>query len=114
MARSASSTRSGRSVTPSPTGTSDTSYAGPCSAVVGVDGHQVGRTEALRHTVRPGHDDGTEVAGALVDLHETLLHQLEHGQEAYDHLDPLDEAGHELAERHPPRPAELGDDLGHR
>ena len=61
------------------------------------------------------HDD-LDVAEALglVELDHALLEQLEHGEEAHDHLQPLDEAVGQPAERDAPDAGQLVDQLGHR
>ena len=48
----------------------------------------------------------------LVELDEALLEQLEHGEEAHDHVEALGERGGEPAERDPPDPGQLVDQLG--
>src|SRR4051794_1419130 len=82
------------------------------SAVVGIGADQLGDGYVERGVDGPAHDDRPEVAAALVDVDEALLDELEHGQEAYDHLDGVDEAGDEASERHPTGPADLVGHLG--
>ena len=50
----------------------------------------------------------------LVELDQALLEQLEHGEEAHDHLEPLDQAAGEPAERDAPDPRQLVEQLGDR
>ena len=50
----------------------------------------------------------------LVEVDQALLEQLQHGQEADDHLEPLDQAVGEPAERDAPDPGQLVDQLGRR
>ena len=60
------------------------------------------------------HPDDLDVAEplGLVELDASLLEQLEHGEEAHDHLEPLDEAAGQPAERDPPDAGQLVDQLG--
>ena len=63
-----------------------------------------------RVATEPDDRDVAEVAG-LVELDQALLVQLEHGEEAHDDLEPLDQRAGELAERDAPDARQLVEQL---
>src|SRR4051794_31671619 len=86
----------GRSATRTMASRARTDSLRPTSAVIGVGPRQdevdVGRV------AHPRDGDLAERLG-LVEIDQALLAQLEHGQEAHDDLEPLDQVGGEPAER---------------
>src|SRR5690606_40887544 len=81
------------------------------SAIVGVDRRQLLQLRAV--PAEPDDLDVGEGAG-LVEVDEALLEQLEHGQEADDDVEPLDQASGELPEPDATGQGELLHELEHR
>ena len=80
------------------------------SAVVGVDEDHLAVDVGVG---APLDLDVTEPLG-LVELDHALLEQLQHGEEADDHLDAVDEIAGEPPERDAPDPRQLVDQFGDR
>src|SRR6478735_5628226 len=83
-----------------------TASASLMSAIVGVDGESHGGVGGIASG--PLDHDRPEVLG-LVELDEALLEQLEHGEEAHDHVEAIGERIGQAGERDPPRPRQLVD-----